>query len=193
AHRGARHLAGAQRARAPGPLPGLAGAAVRRGAGRVLPAPAGGAGRPRPHRRHARGGAAPYRRARRDDPARPGARAARAEPALHRRDVPARAAGAARRPGGRGRGAGRLVDPARHPRPPSPPAEVHPARLGGYRLKVLAVADSDSYLKWAAGLLDALPEGWTTLLTVVRTPIAPSPEQIRAAVSGTRSPGAAGG
>lgn len=55
------------------------------------------------------------------------------------------------------------------------------------------MADSDSYLKWAAGLLDALPEGWTTLLTVVRTPIAPSPEQIRAAVSGTRSAGAAGG
>src|SRR5690606_9395809 len=74
-----------------------------------------------------------------------------------------------------------------------PPADVHPTRLGGYRLKVLAVADSDSYLKWAAGLLDALPEGWTTLLTVVRTPIAPSPEQIRAAVSGTRSAGAAGG
>jgi len=54
-------------------------------------------------------------------------------------------------------------------------------------LKLLAVADSDSYLKWAAGLLDTLPADWTTLLTVVRTPIAPSPAQIRAAVSGTRA------
>ncbi|MEV5410467.1 DUF6716 putative glycosyltransferase [Thermopolyspora sp. NPDC052614] len=61
-------------------------------------------------------------------------------------------------------------------------------------MKVLAVADSDSYLKWAAGLLDELPAGWTTRLTVVRTPIAPSPDQIRAAVSGTRSArGASGG
>jgi Capsule polysaccharide export protein len=53
------------------------------------------------------------------------------------------------------------------------------------------VADSDSYLKWAAGLLDELPGGWATRLTVVRTPIAPSPDQIRTAVSGTRSAGAA--
>jgi hypothetical protein len=53
-------------------------------------------------------------------------------------------------------------------------------------LRVLAVADSDSYLKWAAGLLDAAPQGWTTELAVVRTPITPSPGQIAAAVSGTR-------
>ncbi|GLW23017.1 hypothetical protein Mame01_30600 [Microbispora amethystogenes] len=57
--------------------------------------------------------------------------------------------------------------------------------------RLLAVADSDSYLKWAAGLLDALPEDWTTDLVVVRTPIAPSAAQIAAAVSGTRA-GAAG-
>lgn len=48
------------------------------------------------------------------------------------------------------------------------------------------MADSDSYLKWAAGLLDQLPEGWTSTLAVVRTPIVPSPAQIGAAVSGTR-------
>lgn len=54
------------------------------------------------------------------------------------------------------------------------------------------MADSDSYLKWAAGLLDTLPPGWTTRLTVVRTPIAPSHDQIRAAVSGTRSAPRAG-
>ncbi|MFC7383226.1 DUF6716 putative glycosyltransferase [Sphaerisporangium rhizosphaerae] len=49
------------------------------------------------------------------------------------------------------------------------------------------MADSDSYLKWAAGLLDQLPAGWTSTLAVVRTPIVPSPAQITAAVSGTRS------
>ncbi|WP_228647291.1 DUF6716 putative glycosyltransferase [Microtetraspora sp. AC03309] len=51
---------------------------------------------------------------------------------------------------------------------------------------MLAVADSDSYLKWAAGLLDAMPPNWVTELLVVRSPIAPSEGQIRAAVSGTR-------
>ncbi len=49
------------------------------------------------------------------------------------------------------------------------------------------MADSDSYLKWAAGLLDQLPPGWDPTLAVVRTPIAPSAGQIAAAVSGTRA------
>ncbi|MEV0629125.1 DUF6716 putative glycosyltransferase [Nonomuraea wenchangensis] len=53
---------------------------------------------------------------------------------------------------------------------------------------MLAVADSDSYLKWAACLLDDLPEGSSADLVVVRTPIAPSPEQIAAAVSGRGRP-----
>ncbi|WP_405150781.1 hypothetical protein OG589_18745 [Sphaerisporangium sp. NBC_01403] len=48
------------------------------------------------------------------------------------------------------------------------------------------MADSDSYLKWAAGLLDQLPAGWTSTLAVVRTPIVPSQGQIAAAVNGTR-------
>ncbi|GAA2844083.1 CheY-like chemotaxis protein [Nonomuraea rubra] len=51
-------------------------------------------------------------------------------------------------------------------------------------MKVLAVADSDSYLKWAACLLGDLPSGCVTELVVVRTPIAPSREQIVAAVNG---------
>ncbi|TDC97323.1 hypothetical protein E1292_37210, partial [Nonomuraea deserti] len=54
-------------------------------------------------------------------------------------------------------------------------------------MRVLAVADSDSYLKWAACLLADLPAGSVTELAVVRTPIAPSPEQIAAAVSGSVS------
>ncbi|TDQ55558.1 DUF6716 putative glycosyltransferase [Actinorugispora endophytica] len=52
---------------------------------------------------------------------------------------------------------------------------------------VMAIADSDSYLKWGAGLLDSLPEGWSGELAVVRTPIAPSPSQMRGAVLGTRN------
>ncbi|MEU7694170.1 hypothetical protein OHB01_33075 [Microbispora hainanensis] len=55
--------------------------------------------------------------------------------------------------------------------------------------RLLAVADSDSYLKWAAGLLDATPEDWVTDMAVVRTPITPSAAQIAAAVSGTRAQG----
>ncbi|WP_344859799.1 DUF6716 putative glycosyltransferase [Planomonospora alba] len=47
------------------------------------------------------------------------------------------------------------------------------------------MADSDSYLKWAACLLGGLPPGCTAELTVIRTPITPSPAQIRAAVSGS--------
>ncbi|MBP2704112.1 hypothetical protein JOL79_09850 [Microbispora sp. RL4-1S] len=58
--------------------------------------------------------------------------------------------------------------------------------------RLLAVADSDSYLKWAAGLLDAAPASWTTELAVIRTPIAPSDGQIAAAVSGTRIGGGSG-
>ncbi|MBA9007962.1 DUF6716 putative glycosyltransferase [Thermomonospora cellulosilytica] len=51
--------------------------------------------------------------------------------------------------------------------------------------RVLAVADSDSYLKWTAGLLDHMPAGWSRTLAVVRSPIAPSAEQIRSALNGT--------
>ncbi|MEU7858054.1 DUF6716 putative glycosyltransferase [Nonomuraea sp. NPDC049141] len=55
-------------------------------------------------------------------------------------------------------------------------------------MRVLAVADSDSYLKWAACLLGDLPPGSGTELVVVRTPIAPSPEQIAAAVGDRPTP-----
>ncbi|MEU5883223.1 DUF6716 putative glycosyltransferase [Spirillospora sp. NPDC047279] len=52
-------------------------------------------------------------------------------------------------------------------------------------VRVLAVADSDSYLKWAAGLLGGMPPGWTAQMMVVRSPITPSPGQIRSALNGT--------
>jgi hypothetical protein len=49
---------------------------------------------------------------------------------------------------------------------------------------VLAVADSDSYLKWSAATLAAMPAGWTRRQVVVRSPIAPSLAQMRAATGG---------
>lgn len=57
-------------------------------------------------------------------------------------------------------------------------------------LRVLAVADSDSYLKWAAWSLARFrDDGGTPALepavVVVRSPLAPTPEQSRAAVAGT--------
>ncbi|WP_327085183.1 hypothetical protein OIE66_22795 [Nonomuraea sp. NBC_01738] len=55
-------------------------------------------------------------------------------------------------------------------------------------MRILAVADSDSYLKWAACLLGDLPPGWESELVVVRTPIAPSAAQIAAAVGGRAMP-----
>lgn len=55
-------------------------------------------------------------------------------------------------------------------------------------MRILAVADSDSYLKWAACLLGDLPAGWESELVVVRTPIVPSPQQIAAAVGDRAAP-----
>ncbi|MEO3786668.1 DUF6716 putative glycosyltransferase [Actinocorallia sp. B10E7] len=51
-------------------------------------------------------------------------------------------------------------------------------------MRLLAIADSDSYLKWAAALLRTLPGEHR--LVVVRSPITPSAAQRRAAVSGGR-------
>lgn len=62
------------------------------------------------------------------------------------------------------------------------------ARFGDTRWSgahVLAISDSDSYLKWAAGMVDGLPTGWSSTSVVVRTPIRPSTTQIGAAVAGT--------
>lgn len=49
-------------------------------------------------------------------------------------------------------------------------------------VRVLVVADSDSYLKWGASLLDAMPGSWRSEVTVVRNPVAPVDDQIGDAV-----------
>nr|MBA3529196.1 hypothetical protein [Propionibacteriaceae bacterium] len=51
-------------------------------------------------------------------------------------------------------------------------------------VRVLAVADSDSYLKWSAATLAAMPASWQTEQVVITTPITPSGAQIVAAASG---------
>jgi hypothetical protein len=56
-------------------------------------------------------------------------------------------------------------------------------------IRVLAVADSDSYLKWACATLDRLgpadEEGLDRSAVIVKTPIAPTTSQIAAAVAGS--------
>ena len=48
-------------------------------------------------------------------------------------------------------------------------------------MRVLAVADADSYLKWSAATLDRLPADWQRAQVLLDSPIAPSPDQTRAA------------
>ncbi|PZR54333.1 hypothetical protein DNL40_05385 [Xylanimonas oleitrophica] len=56
-------------------------------------------------------------------------------------------------------------------------------------LRVLAVADSESFLKWAATTLERLALDGTGVhgdVTLVKGPLEPSPAQVRAALAGTR-------
>lgn len=50
---------------------------------------------------------------------------------------------------------------------------------------VLAVADSDSFVKWAAATLERLGDGFDGALVVLRTPVEPHADQVAAAVAGT--------
>lgn len=50
--------------------------------------------------------------------------------------------------------------------------------------RILAVADSDSYLKWGAATLDALPDVERDLV-LLRSPVLPTPAQRDAALAGT--------
>lgn len=52
-------------------------------------------------------------------------------------------------------------------------------------MRVLAVADSDSYIKWGASVLERMPADWSTSIVVIATPAAPSAGQLRAALAGT--------
>lgn len=56
-------------------------------------------------------------------------------------------------------------------------------------MRVLGVADSDSYLKWGAAMLQRMPADWSTDLVVLRTPALPTEAQRAAALAGTPLPG----
>ncbi len=51
------------------------------------------------------------------------------------------------------------------------------------QVRVLAIADSDSYVKWGAALLSRAPTDWDTRLVVLATPVLPSGEQLLAALA----------
>ncbi len=50
-------------------------------------------------------------------------------------------------------------------------------------MRVVVIADSDSYLKWAGSLLSAMPGTWDRELILVKTPVMPSASQRRAALA----------
>lgn len=52
-------------------------------------------------------------------------------------------------------------------------------------LRVVAIADADSFVKWAASLLDTIPQA-TGHIVLVRTPLTVSSAQEQAALAGTR-------
>src|SRR5918995_7510053 len=56
------------------------------------------------------------------------------------------------------------------------------AEFAGSR-RILAVADTDSYLKWSSATLSALPAGWHRSQLVIRNPVMPSAEQMQAVSS----------
>lgn len=52
-------------------------------------------------------------------------------------------------------------------------------------MKVLGIADSDSYVKWGASILQRMPDEWSRDLVVIRTPALPSERQLDAALAAT--------
>jgi hypothetical protein len=60
---------------------------------------------------------------------------------------------------------------------------VSPEPAASAAVSVLAIADTDSYLKWSAATLDALPHSWESSQLLIRNPVMPSEAQIRAASS----------
>jgi hypothetical protein len=60
---------------------------------------------------------------------------------------------------------------------------VHPESAAPAAVQVLAISDTDSYLKWSAATLDALPHSWQSSQVLITNPAMPSAAQIRAASS----------
>ena len=49
-------------------------------------------------------------------------------------------------------------------------------------VRVVAIADSDSYVKWGASLASQMPDHWDVSLAVIANPVLPSAEQLEAAL-----------
>lgn len=56
-------------------------------------------------------------------------------------------------------------------------------------MKIVAIADSDSYVKWGAALVATLPTDWTREILVVTTPLAVSDGQLATALGDSRVDG----
>ncbi len=52
-------------------------------------------------------------------------------------------------------------------------------------VRVLAIADADSYVKWGAAVLERMPPEWLKSFVLIATPVGPSAEQLAAALAGT--------
>jgi hypothetical protein len=60
---------------------------------------------------------------------------------------------------------------------------VHPEPAAAVRaaVRVLAIADTDSYLKWSTTTLETLPSSWESRQLLIQNPVMPSATQIQAA------------
>ncbi|MDQ7878003.1 hypothetical protein Q9R08_08475 [Microbacterium sp. QXD-8] len=56
------------------------------------------------------------------------------------------------------------------------------------RPSIVAIADTDSYVKWAAALLGGVADRWDAALLVLETPLVVSDAQLASALSGSRLP-----
>ncbi|PRY68873.1 hypothetical protein B0I08_10378 [Glaciihabitans tibetensis] len=50
-------------------------------------------------------------------------------------------------------------------------------------MRVLAIGDSDSYVKWGAAVLERMPAHWEKSMVIIGTPVVPSGAQLEAALS----------
>ena len=57
---------------------------------------------------------------------------------------------------------------------------VQPEAAAQAAVRVLAIADTDSYLKWSSATLEALPSSWEATQLIIENPVMPSAAQIRA-------------
>lgn len=65
---------------------------------------------------------------------------------------------------------------------------MSPETPSGGRLRVVAIADTDSYVKWAASLLGGMTARWDAAVLVLSTPVVVSEAQLASALSGSGLP-----